>query len=251
MNIFSLITPIYQPVPEYLELAAKSVLSQQIPKGWQLEWLVQEDGETCSAETIIPPDERVKFSTGRHSGVAITRNLALSRARGCLVKNLDQDDILAPGVIARDIAAMTSPDVGWATSRVLDLLPDGSTVGFPGDPQPGRIEPGWVREQWEQRSFRLPVHPTTMCIRRDLATALGGWMAVPGSDDTGLLVAASMISVGYFEGTVGALYRKWPGQASASFAHTESVEWAARMKLINERALVLAQFSSDQYISKY
>lgn len=242
MNVFSLITPIYRPVSEYLEEAAKSVLSQELPEGWELEWLVQEDGNTGVAETIIPADDRVKFGAGRHGGVAITRNLALSRACGVLVKNLDQDDILTPGVIARDIAAMaSSPDVGWTTSRVLDLLPDGSTEHFPGDPAPGRLEPGWVREQWERRSFRLPVHPTTMCIRRDLAVQLGGWMAVPGSDDTGLLVAASMISVGYFEGEVGALYRKWSGQASASLAHSESVEWNARMKLINERALSLGR----------
>lgn len=239
MNVFSLITPVYQPVPEYLETAAKSVLSQELPEGWQLEWLIQEDGTTGIAETIIPADERIKFGTGRHGGVAITRNLALSRASGSLVKNLDQDDILTPGVIGRDIAAMSSSDVGWTTSRVLDLLPDGSTVGFPGDPTPGRLAPGWVREQWEQRSFRLPVHPTTVCMRRDLAVQLGGWMAVPGSDDTGLLVAASMISVGYFESTVGLLYRKWEGQGSASLAHTESVEWNARMKLINERAQLL------------
>lgn len=242
MNVFSLITPVYQPVPEYLEAAAKSVLSQELPEGWELEWLIQEDGQTGAAEAIVPTDNRVRFGSGRHGGVAITRNLALSRARGRLVKNLDQDDILTPGVITRDIEAMASPDIGWTTSRVLDLLPDGSTESFPGDPEPGRLQPGWVRDQWEQRSFRLPVHPTTMCILRTLAVQLGGWMAVPGSDDTGLLIAASMVSVGYFEGEVGALYRKWPGQSSASLAHVESVEWNARMKLINERALSLGSY---------
>src|SRR5204863_3654644 len=162
----------------------------------------------------------------RHLGVALTRNLALSRATGTLIKNLDQDDILTPGVLTRDIETLsTRPHVGWTTSRVLDLLPDGSTLGFDNDPPEGELERGTAFEHWRSHNYRLPVHPTTMCIRRDLATALGGWMAVPGSDDTGLLVAASMVSTGYFHSEVGLLYRKWPGQVTAGKAHMEPVEW--------------------------
>jgi hypothetical protein len=69
-------------------------------------------------------------------------------------------------------------------------------------------------------------------------------MAVPGSDDTGLLVAASVISVGYFHHEVGSLYRKWPGQVTAGPAHTEPVEWQLRMRLIEERADELAKLWS-------
>ncbi|WHT21051.1 glycosyltransferase family A protein [Crossiella sp. CA-258035] len=170
--------------------------------------------------------------------MAITRNLALARADGELVKNLDQDDVLTPGVLVRDIAAVTGQDgVWWTTSRALDLLPDGELVGFPGDPERGRLAPGVVLDHWRDNGFRLPVHPTTLCIRRDLAVLLGGWMAVPGSDDTGLLLAASVLSTGFFESAVGLHYRKWPGQGSAAgSAHYEAVEWAARMKLMGERA---------------
>jgi hypothetical protein len=53
-------------------------------------------------------------------------------------------------VIARDIAILSShPDICWSTSRVLDLLPDGSTVGFD-DPLSGRIEPGFVLDHWRR-----------------------------------------------------------------------------------------------------
>jgi hypothetical protein len=75
---------------------------------------------------------------------------------------------------------------------------------------------------------------------RPLVTALGGWIAVPGSADTGLLVAASVVSVGYFHGEVGLLYRKWPGQVTASPDHTEPIEWQLRMHLIDERASSLS-----------
>ena len=134
----------------------------------------------------------------------MTRNLALARANGSLIKSLDQDDILTAGVLARDIAILEIfPEVEWTTSRVLDLLPDGSTVGFDGDPPAGKLTPGSVHEYWRTHGFRASVHPTTICLRRSLVEALGGWMAVPGSDDTGLLIAASIVATGYFHPEVG------------------------------------------------
>jgi hypothetical protein len=129
-----------------------------------------------------------------------------------------------------------NPDVAWTTSRVLDLLPDGSTVGFEGDPLHGRLKPGVVLDYWRAHNFRLPVHPTTICIRRPLLTALGGWMGVPGSDDTGMLIAASVLTTGFFHSEVGLLYRKHEGQESAGTGHNEPVEWNTRMSLISERA---------------
>jgi len=121
----------------------------------------------------------------------------------------------------------------------LDLLPDGSTVASQHDPEPGRLEPGVVADYWRSHGYRLPVHGVTLCMRRSLLVALGGWMGVPGSDDTGLLIAASAVSPGYFHGEVGLYYRKWPGQVTAQAAHTQPDEWNARMRLIEERGEAL------------
>ncbi|WP_214408514.1 glycosyltransferase family 2 protein [Sphaerisporangium fuscum] len=237
MPLLSIVTPSYKPVREQLLEAYESVRSQELPDGWELEWVIQEDGDTGAVRDILPADSLVNFGTGRRGGVALTRNLALARSKGELVKNLDQDDILAPGVVARDIEILTSdPLVQWTTSRVLDLLPDGSTVGFDSDPATGRLEPGMVLEHWRAHHYRLPVHPTTICIRRDLVMALGGWMGIPGSDDTGLLVAASVVSYGYFHGEVGLFYRKWPGQETAAPEHYAPGEWNLRMSVVEERA---------------
>jgi glycosyltransferase involved in cell wall biosynthesis len=241
MEIISVITPIYNPVRDQLLAAYRSLCDQELPSGWAWEWLVQEDGATGVAESMLPEDSRISFGTGRHLGVAMTRNLALARAQGSLIKNLDQDDVLIEGVLCRDIAILDSrPDVEWTTSRVLDLLPDGSTVGFEGDPPAGDISIGSVHEYWRTHNYRASVHPTTICIRRSLAEALGGWMAVPGSDDTGLLIAASVTATGYFHSEVGLLYRKWPGQVTAGADHTEPVEWKLRMHLIDARGQALA-----------
>jgi glycosyltransferase involved in cell wall biosynthesis len=242
-RIISVITPIYRPEPEHLRAAYESLAAQELPPGWELEWVLQEDGTTGLVDELLPGDPRVTAAGGRHNGVAMTRNLGLSRARGELIKNLDQDDILCPGVLARDIEVLSGDDTTqWTTSRALDLLPDGSTVGLVDDPPAGRLEPGVVAEYWRTHDYRLPVHPATICVKRPLLVALGGWMAVPGSDDTGMLVAASMVSVGHFHRETGLFYRKWPGQASVDPAHTEPAEWWLRMRVIDERARTITTF---------
>jgi glycosyltransferase involved in cell wall biosynthesis len=238
MPVISVVTPAYNPVAEYLDAAYESVIGQELPDGWSLEWLVQEDGaEGRRASDILPADPLIQLAGGRRGGVSVTRNLALARSTGQLVKNLDADDVLTPGVLARDIGALDSnPDVHWATSAALDLLADGSTVAFEGDPPAGRIERGDVVRHWRDHDYLLPVHPATLCIRRSLAVALGGWMAIPASEDSGLLIAASVVSVGYFHREPGLRHRKWPGQATASAEHTEPTERNTRMNLISDRA---------------
>jgi glycosyltransferase involved in cell wall biosynthesis len=238
-QVITVITPSYKPEAEHLLAAWESLRGQEMAAGWELEWLVRQDGPGHEAEDILPADPRIVHARGRHGGVSLTRNLALAQARGSLIKNLDQDDILTPGVLARDISHIGG-GVRWVTSRVLDLLPDGSTLGFDSDPAAGPLEPGFVFDHWRSHGYRLPVHPTTICIERDLLVAAGGWMGVPGSDDTGMLIAVSMVAVGWFEPAVGLLYRKWPGQETARAEHFEETEWNLRMQLIEERGLAVA-----------
>ncbi|WP_225730799.1 MULTISPECIES: glycosyltransferase [unclassified Nocardia] len=250
-RLISIITPVYNPDPDHLKQACESVLSQELPRGWSLEWVIQEDGDSGIARDILGGiDDRIFFHTGRRGGVALTRNLALANSRGELVKNLDADDILMPGVLIRDIANLTTrhDDVAWTTSRLLDLLPDGTTVGFDNDPPHGKLIPGVVLDHWRAHNYRLPVHPTTICIRRALVVALGGWMGVPGSDDTGMLIAASLLANGFFDSEVGLLYRKWPGQETAKAEHSQADEWRARMSLIDERATALLEIKTAQGI---
>ena len=93
---------------------------------------------------------------------------------------------------------------------------------------------------WRGHSYRLPVHPATLCIRRDLLLALGGWMALPASEDTGLLLAANAVIDGYHLAEPSLQYRKWAGQATAQAAHTDPVDAANRVRLIELRATALS-----------
>ncbi|MFC9430079.1 glycosyltransferase family 2 protein [Streptomyces sp. NPDC056987] len=235
------ITAVHAPSAHFLPDAYKSLRAQELPEGWEWHWLIQEDGRSEDVAPYVPDDPRVTFTQGRPGGPGTARTLALAVADGEYVKVLDADDQLTVGALARDLAALEAdPTIGWATSRVLDLLPDGSTAGFPGDPDEGPMERGTVLDHWAAHDYRAPVHPATLFARRHLVLALGGWMALPASEDTGLLLALASVSRGWFSSEVGLLYRKWPGQATGQATHTDPAERTARMAVVEARARALS-----------
>lgn len=245
-RLVSVITPVHWPSVGYLADAYASLAGQQMPDGWDWQWLVQEDGQDGLLVDQLPDDPRIMPGTGRPGGPGVARTLALARAEGEFVKVLDADDQLTPGALARDIAVLTeNPLIGWTTSKVLDLLPDGTTEGWDKDPPDGVIGRGSVLAFWKANDYRAPVHPATLCMRRDLLLALGGWMALPASEDTGLLIAADVITDGYFIADPGLLYRKWPGQMTGQLAHREPAEHSARMRIVEARAYALRSLLSS------
>jgi glycosyltransferase involved in cell wall biosynthesis len=237
------ITAVHAPAAPYLADAYKSLCVQKLPVGWEWHWIIQEDGQGDAVAPHVPDDPRVTFHQGRPGGPGVTRTMALAYASGPYVKVLDADDQLTPGALARDLGVLERDQaLGWTTSRVLDLLPDGSTAGFDQDPEDGPIERGTVVAHWKANDFRAQVHPATLFVRRDLLLALGGWMALPASEDTGLLLALNTVSPGYFTREPGLLYRKWPGQATAQTSHTDEAERDARMSVVEARVNSLAIF---------
>lgn len=240
-GLLSVITPVGPGALPHLSDATRSILGQQLPGGWSLEWLVQHDGGTVDelrrALGGDGDDPRLSLGANRRGGPAVARNLALARVRGSLVKVLDADDQLTPGVLRRDIDVLSRDDgVRWTTSRAVDVLPDGRIVGFEDDPAPGRLPVGAVLAYWETHDFRPLVHPATLCAETALVDLLGGWMALPSSEDTGLLLALDAVSGGYFTAEVGLRYRTGPGQLTASPGHRDPVERRARAALIGRRA---------------
>ena len=53
MPLVSVITAAYAPKAGYLPDTAASVAAQQLPPGWELEWLVQEDGDVPSLLDVV------------------------------------------------------------------------------------------------------------------------------------------------------------------------------------------------------
>ncbi|MDQ0908828.1 glycosyltransferase involved in cell wall biosynthesis [Streptomyces canus] len=236
----TIITAVHAPSARFLPDAYASLCAQELPGGWEWRWVIQEDGRTDEVRPYVPDDPRVTFRQGRPGGPGVARTIALAHATGPYVKVLDADDLLTPGALARDLAVLEAdPALGWATSRALDRLPDGSTVSSPVDPEEGPLTPGALLAHWKTHALPMVV-PGTLFVRRELLLALGGWMALPASEDTGLLLALDAVSRGWFTAEPGLLYRKWEGQVTGQAAHVDTAERAARVAVTEARARALA-----------
>ncbi|WP_405563482.1 glycosyltransferase family 2 protein [Streptomyces sp. NBC_01180] len=241
-RIISVVTPVHGPAVKFLSAAFESLGTQDLPDGWDWEWLVQVDGgDEADVPTNVRDDSHVRVSSNRRGGPGVARTLAWGRSQGELVKVLDSDDILPAGALARDIQVMDeNPSVGWTVCRVLDLMPDGSLQHYTlGDPDPGLLVRGDLYAYWA-KTHRPMVHPASLCIRESLLAEAGGWMALPASEDTALLMALDVMADGWFIGEAGLHYRKHPGQTTAHPDHRDGAEWEARMGAIRKHADALA-----------
>jgi Glycosyl transferase family 2 len=245
-RVISVITAAQVPSVRYLHEAYESLVAQDLPTGWSWEWLLQEDGQTGAVATAVPDDPRISVGSARPGGPGVTRTMAMARAKGELVRNLDADDKLLPGAIARDIMVLTErPTVGWTTSRLLNWLPDGKIASWMHqNPDEGILTRGTILESWRSNNWFLPIHPVTICIRRDLLFALGGWMALPSAEDTGLLIAASVATDGYFINEPSLLYRNHLHQMTAQVDHVDGLD-RDRRNLIAARADALRSLLWD------
>ncbi|GAA0326935.1 glycosyltransferase [Actinoallomurus spadix] len=245
-RIITVVTPVHPQNAPFLREAYESIRAQVLPAGWDWQWVVQEDGDSGLVESALPEDPRISFGTVRASGPAVTRTTALARAAGELIRNLDSDDRLLPGALFRDIELLAgAPEIDWTASRALDLLPDGSTRGHEANDLPeGVIERGAVLRTWEEQGWILPLVPGTLCMRRRLLLALGGWMALDTSEDTGLVIAANAVADGYFIGEPSMLYRRHPHQTTAQEFHTDARRRQRKRSLIIERAQALASLGN-------
>jgi glycosyltransferase involved in cell wall biosynthesis len=209
--LISVITAVHEPVAGYLREAADSVAAQRLPAGWELEWLVQEDGDRPAARDLAA-GARYE-ANGARLGTATTRNIALSRARGRLVAVLDYDDVLLPDGLATLIQDFDRhPGIGWAVGQADDLI-DGERVPFELRYPCGVVPAGQVGRLYE-RTGLCQVACAGLVMPTDVVRAFGGWGAIPRAQDVALLIALSEVYDGYQDPAVTWLYRKHPGQTT-------------------------------------
>ncbi|WP_030753264.1 glycosyltransferase family 2 protein [Streptomyces sp. NRRL F-5135] len=226
MPTISVITAVYDGGHQYLPDAYASLRAQPMPDGWAWEWLIQEDGRTGRPRTVLPSDERIRYSTGARGGAGVARTVGLARANGSLARALDADDLLTEGALARDIEELTRhPEAGWCISGCLDLLPDGRLIPGPYDPPPGPLPYAQLRAQYEAGMF--PVVGTHLTARTDLVRAVGGWPALPALEALALVLICASVAPGRMVGTPGGVYRKHPAQSTAQPDYHRADEFAA------------------------
>lgn len=236
MPTISIITAVGPGRDAYLPATYESLRRQSMPTGWGWEWIVQEDGESRKPIDHLPADDhRVQFDTGRQGRASMARTIALSRTSGVLMRTLDADDVLPDGALAADIGELVAhPEAAWCVSAAEDLMPDGSLVPGPYDPEPGQVPPQFFYGGEQQGA--LQVVGTTICAYTSLVRALGGWIALPASEDVELLLAAEAVSPGRVRPGVGLLYRQWPGASTEEPDYARNAESAMRRSALLQRA---------------
>lgn len=224
MPLVTVLTPTRVANADHLLAAWESIRSSRLPRGWELEWVVQEDGEAPSLRARLAEDPRIRYdAVGTRLGAPTTRNLGLTRARGELVAGLDHDDEYLPGGLDALVTALAADaGAGWACGRARLLMEDGGTWTKPDVHAPGRIAPGALGRRFV-RTGDWPFPSAFAMYRRRPLEAAGGWPAVPRSDDAALLLAFSFRYAGVWIPRELAVYRRWSAQASI-----QPVSWALR-----------------------
>ena len=208
MPLITVVTAVYPPTADFFNQTVLSVLEQQLPTGWELEYVVQEDGRERLNTDFISIDERVRYERNESSlGVAVTRNLALSRARGDLVQMIDHDDLLLPGALGLLIPHFDDRSIHWAIGQADDLMPDGLRKSYTAALPFGRLDPGTVNDWASRHGGNWPIHCAALMTRTVTLRALGGWGAVPSDDDIYGAVALFELTSGYQENALTWLYR--------------------------------------------
>jgi glycosyltransferase involved in cell wall biosynthesis len=204
----SIITAAYAPLADYFAETIDSVTSQLLPSGWKLEWLIQEDGESPHLESRVAGIPGVKYASNRaHTGIAATRNLALTRATGDVVHVLDHDDVLLPGALARLLPHFEDASIHWIVGQADDLLPDGTRRTYESALPFGRVAAGVVNSWAMDHNGNWPIHCAGLLLRTQLVRAVGGWVGTPVDDDVIMFSALSECVDGFNDEATTWLYR--------------------------------------------
>lgn len=186
----SVVTAVHPAKTEHLTEAYASLLVQS---GIDWEWSVQVDGAAVTLPEALVADRRVDVSAnGSSMGTAITRNRALLRVNAPVVTSLDADDLIEPGALAALARALDdNPDAAFVWGGVVDFAPDGtSELARRPSPYPlGRVAPGTIETHWLETGGD-GLFFSGIGWRTDVLLALGGWSALPGMEDTDLVLHA-------------------------------------------------------------
>ena len=179
---FSIVMPVYNSEPEWLDAAICSMLDQAYDR-WEL--CIADDASSAAhvrplLEAFAARDQRIKVTfREQNGGIAAASNSALSLATGDVVGFLDHDDVLRPHALATMARALREhPSAGFIYSDEDKLLPDGRR----GEPF---LKPDWSPD--------LMLSSNYVChfavVRRDLVEKVGGFRpAYDGSQDYDLFL---------------------------------------------------------------
>lgn len=182
--LISVVLPVYNPPPDHLMTAIRSVRDQIYP-GWEL--CIADDASTDPAvidvlKDAVAADRRIKLVRRESNGhISAASNSALRLASGLFVALLDHDDILPPHAlyeVASRIAAQPDVDI---------LYSDEDHIDHEGRRSHPYFKPGWNPELMLGQNLISHFG----IYRRSLIEKIGGFrLGLEGSQDHDLALRA-------------------------------------------------------------
>lgn len=175
--VFSLVTPVYKPKPEYLRQTIESVLAQTMTD-W--EWILVDDasrdpGVSAVLRAAAEEDSRISIIERETNGhIVAASNDGLERATGEWIVLLDHDDLLVPRALERVREAIsTCPSAGYVYTDE-DKIDDNGVLS-------GEFrKPDWSPERLRHQMYLGHLS----ALRADLVREVGGFHAgFDGSQD--------------------------------------------------------------------
>jgi glycosyltransferase involved in cell wall biosynthesis len=201
----SIVIPCFNAA-RWVRAAIDSVLAQQLE---EIEVIAIDDGSTDGTAEVIATDyPQVRLFRTANRGPSAARNLGTSMATGQFIQYLDADDLLAPGKLAAQIAALETAgaDVAYGDWQRLIPTQDG---GF----RPGPI----VRREIEGpaelalfTNFWCP--PAAYLFRSEIVRKVGSWnMRLPIIQDARFALDCALQGARFvYTPGVAASYRTHP-----------------------------------------
>ncbi|RSM97471.1 GltA [Streptomyces sp. WAC 01325] len=239
MPTITVLTPVHMGGHAYLYELYECLADQKLPADWRIEWVVQEDGRTGGLLDTIPDAGWISKGASRWGGAAQARTMGLARATGTLLRCIDCDDLLPDQqALARDVEFLqANRSFGWTVAPCVDLHADGLLTPGPYDPPPGPLAQRALLDG--ARRGELPVMGTTLTAHTELVRLVGGWPAIPAFEDAALMLFCEAVSQGWMQGEPGEIYRKHPGQHTATAAFHDQEETRVRRQIAVDRAETL------------
>jgi glycosyltransferase involved in cell wall biosynthesis len=207
MPLVSVLTPVNLAGADWLDATAASVAALVAPAGWEVEWVVQEDGALAALEDRVTGLGGRYEANGLQAGVAGTRNFALLRVRGDVVMTLDADDLVLPDALDRLLPHLTG-DRTWVCGGHVDGdgIPD-----LHWDPAAARA---WAPGDLLRHGSRgWGFHPNNLLVRTDALWRAGGWPGLSGMEDKLLVMRLNSVDAGASTDVPTVVYRRHPAQA--------------------------------------
>ena len=207
--LVSVIIPCYN-AQDYVGETLGSVFAQE---GVRLEVIAIDDGSTDNTASVIQQRfPQVNLTRTGNCGASAARQLGTRLAQGDFIQYLDADDLLCPGKLQKQVAALCreGADVAYGDFRKFQTLPDGSAHvieeiqrDLGEDPECDLLSPAWCP-------------PAVYLIRRTIVEKVGTWhMNLPVIQD-----ARFMVDCAY----AGARFVRCPGiMAQYRMGHENSL----------------------------